>query len=210
MRAVYVEPVRTPMSFAEAAHAARWRLKIELGVEPSDEILALFLAKTALETGRWSAIWGGNWGNWKATEEWPDQFTCIVLNEVINGRLVWFAPEGQLSAAPNKGGVIVGPRYPVPDGHPQTRMRAFANNYDGIDVYVGSMARGRYREAWGYLLKGVVALQKEFLARLRAEAPPPAVDLEWARLKLVVPQLQFDVSELLQTPIGNDFVEAVA
>lgn len=239
MRAIYTPPRRTPMSFQEAEGLARWALRFALGSEPSDEVVALFLAKTGLETGRWSAIWNGNWGNWKGTETWEGMFTCIVLNEVLkrNGRdtLVWFAPEGELSGNPAKGGKLIEAPIPVPDGHPQTRMRAFPGNTHGVEVYVDSLERGRYREAWGFLLrgdatayvhslkqkgyftadeelyrKGVVSLQKEFLARIRSEAPPPPVDLEWERLKLAVPGLQFNLADLVETPIGNDFVEVAA
>lgn len=235
MRAAYTAPRRTPMSFGEATTLAKWALTHALGKPPSVAVLALFLAKTALETGRWTAIWNGNWGNWKATETWDEMFTCITLNEVLvrNGRntLVWFAPEGELSAAPSKGGKLIEAPIPVPDGHPQTRMRAFPGNTHGVEVYVDSLERGRYREAWGFLLQGdpvayvhslkakgyftadeslyrsgVVALMRQFEAKLRSEAPPHPVDLEWARLKALVPQLQFNVDELL----GNDFEEAVA
>jgi hypothetical protein len=114
-------------------------------------------------------------------------------------------------------------------------MRAHANEYDGADCYVSFVASGRYAEAWKRLLagdavgyvrnlkvrgyftaeeapytKGVVSLQREFLARLRQEAPPPAVDLEWVRLVHLVPTLQFSVADLLATPAGPDFAEAVA
>jgi len=208
----------------------RWALKSRVP-NVTDEAIALALAKTALETGRWTQIWRGNWGNVKASDGYTGMFTCITLNEVLKGKLVWFAPEGQLSAAPSRGGRLVGSPIAVPDGHPQTRMRAHANEYDGVDCYVDFVAGGRYRAAWALLLagdalgyvhalkvagyftadealyaRGVVSLHKEMLARIRSEAPPAKVDLEWERLLRAVPGMQFDLLDMAD----NDFVEVAA
>lgn len=236
MRATYVEPKRTPISFAKAVDCMRWALQYELGKPPSDEVLALALAKTALETGRWTQIWNANWGNVKAPDTYEGMFSCITLNEVLPGRgVVWFAPDGELTAAPSRGGRIKGKVWPVPDGHPQTRMKAFANEYHGVECYVDFVKNGRYAQAWQRLLagdavgyvhqlkargyftadeavyaKGVVSLQREFLARLRSEPPTPTVDLEWMRLLHLVPSLQFSVEDLLGTPAGCDFPEAIS
>lgn len=151
MKAVYVEPVRTPLSFEEAAKVMEAALFAALGEQPKVETLALALAKTALETGRWQQIWNDNWGNIKAGPDYVGQYTCITLNEVLAAGVVWFAPEGQLN---RKGGTVIGDRYHVPPGHPQTRMRAYANAYDGAHSYVDFVAGGRYRDAWKELLQG--------------------------------------------------------
>jgi hypothetical protein len=235
MRATYVEPTRTPITFEQAENAMRWALKGQLGKDPADPVLALALAKTALETGRWTQIWLYNWGNVKAVESYSGMFTAIVLNEVIDGKVIWFSPEGQLTAAPSRGGVLVGAPLPVPNGHPATRMRAHANEFDGAISYIDFVAGGRYAQAWQRLLagdaagyvhalklahyftadeapytRGVVSMQSEFLARIRKEAPPPAVDLEWSKLVETVAGCQFDLADLIETSIGNDFAEAVA
>ncbi len=229
MRAAYVEPKKTPVTFEHAVELHRWALKGQLGVDCSADVLALFMGKTGLETGRYQSIYNGNFGNRKKPSTEQGMFTCFTLNEVLNKKLVWFAPEGQLSASPSKGGKVIGEPIPVPDGHPQTRMEAFPNVYEGIRAYAEFLANGRYRAAWvkllagdtaGYVralkaakyftadeslyLKGVTALQKEYLSRLRGIAPPPKVDLEWEALKLAVPRLQFDVDQL----INGDFEEA--
>jgi len=233
MRATYVPAVRTPISFERATAAMRWALREQLGVSAPDLVLALALAKTALETGRWTQMWCSNWGNIKAGETYSGMFTCITLNEVLNGKVVWFAPEGQLTAAPSRGGTLIGAPMPVPDGHPQTRMRAYANEFDGVDGYVSFVAGGRYAAAWKLLLagdaagyvhalkaagyftadevtyaRGVVSLRNEFLTRLRSEAPPK-VDLEWEAIKALVPTLQFSVEELKDGDF-EETVEAVA
>lgn len=158
MRATYTEPVKTPMTFEEAHDCMVWALKTHIGSDPTHEVLALALAKTALETGRWSSIWNGNWGNVKADDTYAGMFTCITLNEVLvrGGKpvTVWFAPEGELSDAPSKGGQLITAPLAVPPGHPQTRLRAFANNYDGVDQYVDFVANGHYKKAWAALLTG--------------------------------------------------------
>jgi hypothetical protein len=151
MKAVYVPAARTPLSFEEAAKVMEAALFAVLNERPKTETLALALAKTALETGRWQQIWNDNWGNIKAGPDYVGQFTCITLNEVLAAGVVWFAPEGQLN---RKGGEVIGTRYSVPPGHPQTRMRAYANAYDGAHSYVDFVAGGRYRDAWQQLLAG--------------------------------------------------------
>lgn len=235
MQAVYVEPKKTPMTFVEAHDCMKWALKAHIGKEPSDEVLSRALAKTALETGNWSAIWNSNWGNVKSGATYQGMYTCILLNECLvrNGKVqtIWFAPEGELTGPPSKGGKLVRDPLPVPPGHPQTRMRAFANNYDGVDCYVSFVASGYYKLAWKELLTGttrgyvqalkkagyftapedvyansVVAIQKSMLAKIRNIEPPPPVDLEWEKLKASVPSLQFDLLDMILNDVGvKDF-----
>lgn len=225
MLAAYVEPKRTPLTFDEAAQCMKWALTNQIGQSPADEVLALALAKSALETGRWTAIWNSNWGNVKASETYEGMYTCIVLNELLvrGGKLkaVWFAPEGELSGDPSKGGKLISEPLAVPPGHPQTRMRAFANNWDGVDQYVEFVATGRYSKAFqalltgkadayvrelklaGYFtaiesvyLKGVASLQREMLGRLQGTPDVDRAEVEWAQLAGRVPGLQFDLTRL--------------
>lgn len=194
MLAAYVPPKTTPLTFDEAALSMSSALTAILGETPPTPALALALGKTALETGRWSAIWNGNWGNIKASDKHEGLFTCISLNEVIGNSVVWFAPEGQLN---RRGGSVIGKVYRVPDGHPQTRMRAYPTADDGALDYCRFVAGGRYAAAWELLLKGdavgyvhalkargyftadeatytkgVVSLQREFIAKLEARPAP--------------------------------------
>jgi hypothetical protein len=193
----YLPPAKTPLSFETAAHAMRVALQAVLGEEPSREALALALGKTALETGRWSAMWNGNWGNVKHSDKREGFYTCIVLNEVIGRKVVWFDPRGRLTGNPAKGGVLAGDLADagrtVPPGHPQTRMRAFTSAGEGALDYCRFVAGGRYAVAWERLLagdadgyvhelkrkgyftadegeyrKGVVSLQREFIGKLGA------------------------------------------
>ncbi len=209
MLARFVPAQKTPLTFEDAAASMSRALSWVLGEMPSTGVLALALGKTALETGRWSAMWSNNWGNVKASSLYEGQFCCILLNEVLvrNGatRVIWFAPEGELTANPAKGGKLVTDPIPVPDGHPQTRMRAFATADEGALAYARFVAGGRYKKAWERLLAGdavsyvhelkvagyftadeatyartTLALQREFIAKLEArpapETPLPPVE----------------------------------
>lgn len=225
MEATYVAPVKTPMEFEKAAKCLKWALETRLGQDPSHEVLGLALAKTALETGRWSSIWNSNWGNVKASDTYEGMYTCFTLNELLmrGGKLtaVWFAPEGELTGNPAKGGKLIGKPLAIPPGHPQTRMRAFANNYDGADQYVEFVANGRYKKAWAALLtgnakdyvhelkvagyftaieseylKGVAALQREFVARLKGLTEIPDATGDLYELLQKAKNLQFDLYRL--------------
>lgn len=190
MKAIFVEARTTPLPFEDAAACMNTALAYVLNATPSTPVLALALAKTALETGRWRAIWNNNWGNIKCSESHEGWFTCIGLNEVIGNHVVWFGPAGQLN---RKGGEVIGARWNVPPGHPQTRLRAYPDALAGAEDYVHFVATGRYRDAWSELLegdaagyvhalkmkgyftadeatyaRGVSSLQREFIAKLEA------------------------------------------
>lgn len=233
MLATYVDPIETRLTFEDAVPIVRWAVSEQLGREPTDGAIALALAKIWLETGRGLHCWNHNWGNVKAAPSYVGMFTCVTLNEVIGGKVLWFAPEGELTAAPSKGGKLKGAPIAVPDGHPQTRMRAHANHFDGADCYFDFVANGRYKAAWQELLlghaesyvhalkvacyftadegaycRGVVALRDELLCRLRGLEKPKPVDLEWEQLVRSVPGVQFDLGALRQFEHGLDFDEA--
>lgn len=219
MKAVYTEPVRTVFTFEQAEAAMRWALKCQLDADPRDEVVALALAKTALETGRWKSCWNGNWGNIKAGEKYEGQYTCILLNEVLRrgGRdvVVWFRPEGELVGGPTSP--LKGAPIPVPEGHPQTRMRAYANHYDGALSYVEFVAGGMYAKAWQSLLRGdatqyvydlkakgyftadvniyaksVDSIFREFLSRIRRLPDVPEAEVDWSTLRAQLPILSVD------------------
>lgn len=232
MRATYVHPKLTPMTFDEAESAMRAALGSTIGARPRDEVLALALAKSALETGRWRAIWNSNWGNVKAGEAYAGMFTAITLNEVLGGKVVWFAPEGQLVGG--RGSALAGNRWDVPPGHPQTRMRAYANRYDGAYAYVDFVSGlKRYAASWQALLAGepasyvrelkrsgyftadeepyrkaVVSLHKEFLAKLNGRTPEIVdADPEWDALKVLVGVQQVDVVGALRADAMREMAE---
>lgn len=217
MIAVYVDPVKTPMSLTEAASALRTALSAGRSELVRDDVLCLGLAKSALETGRWRSMWNWNWGNVKAGAKYAGMYTCIRLNEVIDGKLVWFDPDTGGNA--------------VPPGHPQTRMRAYANRYDGAYEYVAALVRHFPRSyemlfgadpaafvrtlkveryftaAEGPYMSAVAKLQHEFLRALRG-VEIEETDHDWEDLRLRVAAQQFDWRELLEGANEPDPPEA--
>lgn len=233
MLAKYVPPRNDRLTFEEAAQVFSGAMAATLGETPTTAALALALGKTALETGRWGAkggLWNWNFGNVKASDKYEGFFTCITLNEVLDGRVIWFDPEAQLTG---RNGQWLEPIYRVPDGHPQTRMRALVDAPSGALSYVKFVAGGRYAAAWNLLLKGdaagyvhalkvakyftaneaeylrgVASLQREFVAKLSAlpppaphEVPPVEVVREW-----LAPQ-DIDLLEAALVDYGRDVVD---
>ncbi len=195
MLATYEQPRLTPLTFDRAAQGLSAGLRGDNGLAPSRAVLALCLAKTALETGRWQKMWNHNFGNIKASERYAGRYTCITLNEVIKGRVQWFAPDGPVIRL--AGGTFTptaAPRVAVPPGHPQTRMRSHANPFDGGISYcdflrdrpgmwaalqIGEpIAFVRALKAGGYFTadeapyaRAVASLHREFLAKLEGKNP---------------------------------------
>ena len=198
MIATYTQDALTVLPFDQAQSALRWAIKAAIGKPPTFEVLALALAKTALETGRWTKIHRHNFGNVKAGDSYTGQYTCFACGENLPDGEHWFEPDGM--DRNKRTGVVTGQgTIAVPPGHPQTRFRAYANEFDGADAYVSFVAGGRYAQAWQRLLAGdaagyvhalklagyftapeapyaagVVSLQREFLGKLRGEAPESA------------------------------------
>lgn len=211
MLATWVPARLTPLTFEEASAALAAALRDQLDGKPVPrETLALACAKSALETGRWRSIWNSNFGNIKAGEQYAGNYCTIELNEVLNGQIVWFSPRGRLD---RKGGAVVAEPYSDPPGHPQTRMRAYANRFDGAFSYVNFVAGGRYAAAFARLLagdaggyvhalkvagyftadeaayvKGVISLQREFLGKLAGQSPDAhePEDHEWEAIRAAV------------------------
>lgn len=153
MTAVFVDAEKRPLAFDQAAGAMKAALSGQLGHDPPDEVLALGLAKTALETGRWQSMWNDNWGNIKAGLAYVGMYTAFACNEVLGGKVVWFSPRGRLD---KQGGTVVAEAFDAEPWHPQTRFRAYANEFDGCYSYVDLISTGRYKVAWAMLLSGNV------------------------------------------------------
>lgn len=200
MRATFTDDQLTPLTFQQAADSMRAALASVTKVKSLD-VLALALAKNALETGRWKSCHNFNLGNIKAGDSFVGMYTAFACNEVLteNGKrvVVWFSPRGRLD---RKGGKVVAQPFDAEPWHPQCRFRAYANEYDGSFEYVDFVAGGRYAAAWqslligdavgfvhnlkakgyftadeGEYLVGVRSMQKEFLTRLNGLAPDPAL-----------------------------------
>jgi len=151
MLARFVKAQKTPLAFEEAAATMRMALARKLDSDPARSVLALALAKTALETSRWQALFNHDWGNVKASEAHAGTYSCYACCEVLPSGLTWFIPEGELDA---KGGCVVGKVWLVPPGHPQTRFRAYESALDGAVAYLELLGSDRYGDAWEWLLLG--------------------------------------------------------
>lgn len=211
MQAVYTEDQLTPFSFEEATAAMRWALAAELNCKESAvplTVLALALAKTALETGRWQKIHCYNWGNVKCSATYIGMYTCFGCDERIKGKRIWFNVDSPYDPKDPLGIPNANFAPPsVPPGNPQTRFRAHANIYDGVDQYTTFIHGGRYKQAWSALLTGdvhayihalkiagyftadedtyyagVAGIYNEFLGRLK-KLPTPEFKIDWDAIR---------------------------
>lgn len=202
MLATFTPDVLTPQTFEEAAEAMR----AALPSGASDVVLALAMAKCALETGRWKSTHCWNLGNVKAGDTYVGMFTSFACGEELVEGSCWFEPDGTIKNLTH-GTVRKPVAFDVPPGHPMTRFRAYANRFDGAFEYTDFVRNGRYAQAWLALLAGdavgyvhqlklrgyftaaeapytagVVALQREFLGKLCGETPEPAT-VDWGRVQ---------------------------
>jgi hypothetical protein len=151
MHGRYVRSEKTPLAFDEAARVVRAALARKLGWGPARPVLALTLARTALETSRWQALYDHNFGNSKLGEAQLGMFTCRACSVALESGQTWFIPEGELD---QRDGCVSGKVWLVPPGHPQTRFRAFADATEGAEHYVAMLSSGRDPLVWESLLLG--------------------------------------------------------
>lgn len=155
MLATWVTDKLTPLTWEQDRDSMRWALSSALSAPPSDTCLALAMAKCGLETGRFRSCHRHNRGNVKAGSKYTGMYCTFELNEVLreNGRDVtaWFSPLGRISG---RGGKVIAEPYEDPPGHPQTRMRAYANEYDGADAYVQFMIKPKFLPAFDRMTAG--------------------------------------------------------
>lgn len=153
MIATYVQPRLTPVTPEDASRAIRAALT-EIAGPVSNMAVAIMHAQQALETGHFKSCWNYGVGNIKAGEKYSGLYTCIKLNEVIGGRTIWFSPLGELDG---KDGPVKGKTWPVPEGHPQTRMRAYNDLIAAERGKMGFLAEKRWRPSLDRALAGDAA-----------------------------------------------------
>src|SRR4051812_47255515 len=152
MIATFTPDVKTVMTFEQAVEPMRAALDSRQTIRTTDNVLALALAKQALETGRWKSCHCWNLGNIKAGEQYAGMFTSFACGEELGNGSHWFLPDGtdhNLTKKTVKRPIL----FEVPPGHPQTRFRAYANQYDGSFEYVDFVA-DHYKAAWAAILTG--------------------------------------------------------
>lgn len=156
MLGTYVAPVLTRYSLEDLEYALRVGLTQKLGKRPSDESVAVCMAKCRLEIGNGEHCWNHDLGNIKQHPDALGNYTCIVLNEVLpNQGVVYFAPGGRMDKTPRLGGKIVSELSEVPPGHPQTRMAARSGPTDAGYFYIDFLfSLRRYEGATQAMLAG--------------------------------------------------------
>lgn len=127
-----------------------WRRR--MGADPSAACIATFTAQSALESGWWRSMWNFNPSNIKAGQKYQGLYTCIRLNERENGVYVWYSPTGR----ERPPGTVFDQLHDVPEGHPQTRMRAFEDFDDGLNDKMDFFAELRWLKAREYAEQGLV------------------------------------------------------
>lgn len=214
MRAELLPAVLTPMAPRDVLRAFRNAYQDTRRLTPSNAVLALLVAQSALETGRWRSIYCHNFGNVKAGPDYEGYYCQFRCNEVIGGKLQWFDPP-----------------------HPQTNFRAFLSADAGAADHLQFLSgRKRYAESWRALLTGdpvayvaelrragyftadeapyrraVVSLFGEYMRALDGEPVPdddaPDTEPSWEDLRALVARQQFTTEELLH---GADNPEGAA
>lgn len=131
MKAVLTPDQLTPLGAADVARAFRTAFVRSFGHDPSTRTLAILMAQSALESGRWKSLHCYNFTNIKASETYEGHYCLYRCNEVIDGKVEWFDPP-----------------------HPQCRFRAFLNADDAAYDYLVFLLRPRFKPAWDKAIEG--------------------------------------------------------
>lgn len=129
----FLENKLTPLPAHEAAYALREAWNRTFKALPSNETLAILLAQTSLETGRYKSMHNGNWGNIKSRPTDGHYWTMYECDEIINGRRIVFKPP-----------------------HDQCKFRAYLTPTDGAEDYIKFLTGSRYAKALAQLKAGNV------------------------------------------------------
>lgn len=145
MLAQYLADKLTPLTPQQALLALRCAFELVDGAKPSPECLALHTAQSALEAFRWRSLHNFCFTNAKASADYRGYFQCYRCNEKIGGAWKYFVPEGELVGG--FGSALLGAPLAVPDGHPQTRFRAFLTAEAGALDHM-QLVKRKWPEAW--------------------------------------------------------------
>lgn len=154
MLAQYIADKLTPLTAPQAMLALRNAFETVEGVAPSAACLAIHTAQSALEAGRWKSLHNWCFTNAKASATYAGFFQCYRCNEQLADGWHWYVPEGELVGG--FGTPLKGAPLAVPDGHPQTRFRAFPHIDAGALDHM-QLVKRRWPEAWTAARAGDVA-----------------------------------------------------
>lgn len=124
MKATLLDDKLTPLTAPEVCRAFHSAYSQVFASPPSTRTLAILMAQSALESGRWKSLHRANFTNIKASETYEGYYVLYRCNEIINGKVEWFDP----------------PHY-------QCRFRAFLSVQEGAVDYLRFLTRARYLQA---------------------------------------------------------------
>jgi hypothetical protein len=145
MLAKFLPDKLTVLTAREAILALRSAYETLEGVTPSPECLSLHTAQAMLEAARFRSCHNYCFTNAKASTTYQGFFNCYKCNEKLADGWHWYVPEGELIGSygtPLKGAPIA-----VPDGHPQTRFRAFLSAEAGALDHM-ALEKRKFPEAY--------------------------------------------------------------
>lgn len=145
MLATYLPDKLTVLTAHEAILALRSAYETIEGVTPSPQCLALHTGQTMLESGRLRSCHNFCLTNIKAGTTYQGYFTCYKCNEQLKDGWHWYVPAGELAGG--YGTPLKGTPLAVPDGHPQTRFRAYLNADAGALDHL-QLVKRKFPEAW--------------------------------------------------------------
>jgi mannosyl-glycoprotein endo-beta-N-acetylglucosaminidase len=131
MRATLIPDQLTPLEAADVARSFHAAFVRSFGHDPSTRSLAILMAQSALESGRWKSLHCYNFANIKASEAYEGNYCLYRCNEIINGKVEWFDPP-----------------------HAQCRFRAFENADDAAYDYLVFLLRPRFKPSWDKVIEG--------------------------------------------------------
>lgn len=117
-----IESVKTPLSAREVAIAFRDAYSYVSGSPPSVAVLALLMAQSAFETGRWENIRNFNFGGIKAGPGWNGDVQTHRCFEHVGGD-----------------------RISYPAGDPHCMFRSYGSAEEGAKDYIGLLSK---RASW--------------------------------------------------------------
>jgi hypothetical protein len=132
MRATLLDDKLTKLTPLEAIRALREGYRRVVGRYPSAATLAVHVAQSALESGRWKSMHWHNFSNVKAGQSYEGFYSQYRCNEIIKGKTEWFNPP-----------------------HPQCNFRAYLTAADGAEAHMRFLqANKRYALAWAEAERG--------------------------------------------------------
>jgi hypothetical protein len=145
MLAKFLPDKLTVLTAREAVVALRSAFIALEGVAPSPVCLSIHTGQAMLEAFRFKSCHNFCFSNAKASTTYDGYFSCYRCNEKLPEGWRHFIPEGEIVGG--FGTPLKGAPLAVPDGHPQTRFRAFLNADEGARDHM-ALEKRKFPEAY--------------------------------------------------------------